>query len=131
MKLVKSGIFHIKSIKKSIKNKLQSVNRIKRSSKKRRLKVSNLPRVLQKHTHLIANTSGFDVPDMFYRINLFNNGYPYLLEGIWQAFRSIRDFARDLWDFMKTVKVYVMSLRGLAKGAATMKHWLKSYLRPR
>ena len=127
IKLAKSGNFHIKSIK----NKLQSVNSIKSSSKKRRLKVSNLPRVSQKRTHPIANESDFDAPDIFYRINLFNNGYPYLFEGIWQAFQSIKDSTRDIWDFMKIVKAYLMSLRGLAKGATTMKHWLKSYLRPR
>lgn len=127
MKLYKSVFFHIKSIK----GKFQPRNKIKSSYKKRRLQVAKLPKTSEKRRHQIANKTEFDAPDIFYRINLFNNGYSYLFEGISQAFQSIKDSTRDIWDFMKIVKAYLMSLRGLAKGAATMKHWLKSYLRPR
>jgi hypothetical protein len=120
-------IFYVKNIE----NRFQSIKRKKNAYKKQHVKVAKLPKTSEKRRHQIANTNEFDVPDTFYSINFFNNGYSYLFEGIWQAFQSIKDSARDIWDFMKIVKAYLMSLRGLAKGAATMKHWLKSYLRPR
>lgn len=126
MKVYKSVNFDVKFIK----NKLQFIKSIKIPHKKQRLKVSKPPKASEKRLHPITNTSEFDVPDIFYSLNLFNYGATYLLEGIWQALQSMRDSTRDIWDFMKTVKVYVMSLHGLAKGIATMKHWLKSYLGP-